>query len=69
MTVTMFAGGLIAGRLAPRIGAKSVLAAGSALTIVPMVLLAVAHSERWEIYAISALIGAGIGLAFSAMSD
>jgi len=68
MTVTMFAGGVIAGRLAPRIGAKSVLAAGSALTIVPMVLLAVSHSERWEIYAISALIGAGIGLAFSAMS-
>ena len=68
MTVTMFAGGVIAGRLAPRIGAKSVLAAGSALTIVPMVLLAISHSERWEIYAISALIGAGIGLAFSAMS-
>ena len=68
MTVTMFVSGIVAGRLTARFGAKSLLVAGSAVTIVPMVMLAVSHSERWEIYAVSALLGAGIGLAFSSMS-
>ena len=50
MTVTMFAGGIIAGRLATRVGGKALLAAGSALTIVPMVMLAVSHEHKWDVY-------------------
>ncbi len=68
MTATMFTGGIVSGRLAARVGAKALLAAGSALMIVPMAWIAVSHGHRWEIYAISALIGGGVGLAFSAMS-
>jgi len=68
MTVTMFAGGIIAGRLAQRVGAKALLAAGSAVTIVPVAMLAGAHDHRWDIYFASALLGLGIGLAFSSMS-
>ena len=33
------------------------------------VLLTVAHQQRWEIYVASALLGVGLGLAFSAMSN
>jgi len=68
MTVTMFAGGIVAGRLAARAGAKALLTTGSGLTVVPMVMLATSHAHRWEVYVASGLIGAGIGLAFSAMS-
>jgi MFS family permease len=68
MTVAMFSGAIAAGWLTARVGAKSMLVVGSTLTIVAMVLLAVSHSERWEIYTISGLIGAGAGLAFSSMS-
>ena len=32
-------------------------------------LLAVAHSERWQVYLASALLGVGIGLAFASMSN
>ena len=69
MTVTMFAFGLLSGGLAERWGSKMVLVVGSALTAASFILLTVAHDEKWEIYAFSALIGAGLGFAFAAMSN
>jgi EmrB/QacA subfamily drug resistance transporter len=68
MTVTMFLGGILAGRLADILGAKPMLVAGSATTIAAMAWLAASHSRSWEVYLVSALTGLGIGLAFSAMS-
>ncbi|POM27698.1 Multidrug resistance protein 3 [Actinomadura rubteroloni] len=68
MTVTMFFSGLAAGRLGLRFGARAVLALGAVLLIPSMVLLATAHAERWTIYLVAALCGAGIGFAFSALS-
>jgi EmrB/QacA subfamily drug resistance transporter len=68
MTVVMFVFGLLCGRLARRLGPGAVLMIGSSISVVPFVLLAVAHHQRWEIYLAMALLGAGFGLAFSAMS-
>jgi EmrB/QacA subfamily drug resistance transporter len=67
--VAMFVLGLISGRLASRFGARAVLIAGSTLSVIPFVMLAAAHSQRWEVYVAMGLLGTGFGLAFSAMSN
>ena len=69
MTITMFIAGVFSGRLTVRLGSKAVLVAGSAVTAVPMALFAFAHDQSWEIYLSSALLGVGLGLAFSSMSN
>jgi EmrB/QacA subfamily drug resistance transporter len=69
MTVAMFGAGVFSGRLVARIGSKAVLVLGSGITAVPMALLAFAHDQSWEIYLSSALLGAGLGLAFASMSN
>ncbi|MEV4420046.1 MFS transporter [Patulibacter sp. NPDC049589] len=69
MTVMMFVLGLVSGRLAHRFGSKAVLVAGSALSVIPFVMLTVAHDETWEIGVAMALIGVGFGMAFAAMSN
>ncbi len=67
--VAMFVLGLVSGRLARRFGARAVVIAGSTLSVIPFVMLAAAHSQRWEIYLAMGLLGTGFGLAFSAMSN
>ncbi len=69
MTVMMFAFGLLSGRIAARYGSKSAVVVGSAVSCAAYVVLAAAHSSSWEIYLVSALLGVGLGLAFSAMSN
>jgi predicted MFS family arabinose efflux permease len=66
MLVTMFVAGLVSGRLpvTPRVQ----LAVAAAFTALANLGLAVAHTQRWEIAAWSALLGLAIGLAFSAMT-
>jgi EmrB/QacA subfamily drug resistance transporter len=66
-TVAMLIAGSLTGRLEKRFGSKPPLLTGAALTAASYVLLAVARSERWEIYLAALLLGAGIGLAFAAM--
>ncbi|MEY9875358.1 EmrB/QacA subfamily drug resistance transporter [Streptacidiphilus sp. MAP12-33] len=68
MTVAMFVLGTWTGRLSARFGSKAVLVAGSLVTVLPFVLLAVDHSRVWELYLSSSLLGIGLGLAFSSMS-
>jgi predicted MFS family arabinose efflux permease len=68
MSVVMFVFGLLCGRLARRIGSRAVLILGSSISVAPFVLFAAAHDHRWEIYLAMGLLGAGFGLAFSAMS-
>ncbi len=68
MTLTMFVGGVLAGRLSGRFGSKMVLVVGSALSIPPFLLLAIAHDKSWEIVVAVLITGLGIGLAFSSMS-
>ena len=66
--ITMFAVGVFAGRLARQLGGKALVIAGCSIGAGAMAILAFAHSQQWEIYASSALMGVGFGLAFSAMS-
>lgn len=69
MTVMMFFFGLLSGRIAARIGSKNAVIIGSIMSALGYITLAVAHSHPWQIYAVSALLGVGLGIAFSAMSN
>jgi EmrB/QacA subfamily drug resistance transporter len=69
LSVTMFAFGVASGRLTLRFGGKRVLVAGSAISVVPFLVLVFADDHQWEIVVAMALMGAGFGLAFSAMSN
>jgi EmrB/QacA subfamily drug resistance transporter len=66
-TLAMLVAGSQTGRLEKRFGSKPPLLTGAALTAACYFLLAVARTERWEIYLAALLLGAGIGLAFAAM--
>jgi EmrB/QacA subfamily drug resistance transporter len=67
-SVTMFIVGQLSGSLTRRFGGKSLVVTGCLLTAASMAGIAFAHGAKWEIYVASAVMGAGIGLAFSAMS-
>ncbi len=68
-SIVMLFAGPIAGTLAARFGSRCPLVIGVFITSMTFALLAVAHSEAWEIYLASALIGAGIGLSFASMAN
>jgi EmrB/QacA subfamily drug resistance transporter len=68
-TVGMLAVSPLAGRLAHSVGSRVALMAGTLLTMVCFVLLAAAHTQRFEIYLASLFLGAGIGLAFAALAN
>ena len=69
LTVTMFLFGLLSGRIAVAIGSKSAVIIGSIVSAGAYLMLAFAHTQAWEIYVASTLLGVGLGLAFSAMSN
>jgi EmrB/QacA subfamily drug resistance transporter len=66
--VTMFVAGLYAGSLTRRYGGKVLVVAGCLIGCVAMAMFAFAHSQQWEIYVATGILGVGFGLAFSAMS-
>jgi EmrB/QacA subfamily drug resistance transporter len=65
----MLIAGILTGRFSTRYGSKVPLVAGSVLSAIGMLFLAVAHGSEWNFYAAMALVGFGIGFAFSAMSN
>jgi EmrB/QacA subfamily drug resistance transporter len=69
LTVTMFFFGLWSGRIAAKIGSKAAVIIGSIVSAGAYLILAFAHTQAWEIYVASTLLGVGLGLAFSAMSN
>lgn len=69
MTGGMFILGLYSGRIAARFGSKLAVVVGSGTSCAGYFILAAAHSASWEIYLVSSLLGIGLGLAFSAMSN
>jgi EmrB/QacA subfamily drug resistance transporter len=69
MTAMMFLLGLAAGRIAARVGSKMALVIGASVSCAGYFTLTFAHSESWQIYLVSALLGTGLGLSFSAMSN
>jgi EmrB/QacA subfamily drug resistance transporter len=68
-TVMMLVISPLAGRMANRVGARVPLIGGAVTTSVAFAWFAVAHSAAWEIYVGSALLGAGIGLAFASLAN
>jgi EmrB/QacA subfamily drug resistance transporter len=59
----------LAGRLGARVGSRVPLILGSLATCLAFAFLAVAHSEPWEMYVGSAILGVGIGLAFASLAN
>lgn len=68
-TLAMLLVGPMAGKLERRFGSKPPLVAGVVFAMASFILLAVAHGASVDIYAASALLGIGIGLAFAAMAN
>jgi MFS family permease len=66
--ITMFIVGIFAGRLASKLGGKTLVIAGCVIGACAMSILAFAHQYEWQIYLSNALMGIGFGLVFSAMS-
>ncbi len=69
MTVTMFVGGLLSGRMEHRFSARAQLVAGSGFGALSGMALTTWHDERWQIAVVAALFGLGVGLAYSAMTN
>ena len=61
--------GTVAGRVARRFGSKLAVIVGSAVTAVAFGWLAVAHAHPYDMLISAALLGIGIGLAFSALGN
>ncbi len=61
--------GTVAGRVARRFGSKRAVIVGSAVTAVAFGWLAVAHAHPYDMLISAALLGTGIGLAFSALGN
>src|SRR4051794_774863 len=68
-TLMMLLVGPLAGRIDARFGSKAQLMAGCAFSACSYALFAAAHSERWQIYLGSTLLGLGIGLSFAALAN
>lgn len=69
MSVLMFLAGLVSGNLSRRIGSKFVLFAGGLISFVALLMLTIDDSKQWDIYVSMAILGIGIGLALSSMSN
>jgi EmrB/QacA subfamily drug resistance transporter len=68
-TIASFVLGLVSGTLAQRIGSKLVLLIGTLVTAAGYLAFALAHGSQGAIVIGSVVMGAGFGLAFSAMSN
>jgi MFS family permease len=68
-TAGMLLASPLAGRLSSTVGSRVPLLLGTAITTAAFLLLAVAHTHPGEIYLAAALMGVGIGFAFSALAN
>jgi predicted MFS family arabinose efflux permease len=69
MVFTMFAAGIVSGRIEPAFGSKAQLVTASALSVLAFTALAFAHDERWQLAAAAAVFGAGLGLALTSLMN
>ncbi len=68
-TLLMMVAAPIGGKMSGRFGSKVPLVLGASLTLLAFVLLATAHSEHWQIYLASILLGSGVGFSFASMAN
>ncbi|HEU4947273.1 MAG TPA: MFS transporter [Kribbella sp.] len=69
MLLAMFVAGLVSGRVEHRFSAKAQLAVGAAFSAVACAMLAVDHDTRWQIVVEAGILGLGVGLAYSSMTN
>ncbi|RYJ06417.1 MAG: MFS transporter [Actinomycetales bacterium] len=67
--VMTFVTGLVASRIAVRIGPKAVVVAGCVVASAAMFLQAGWHDERWHMLLANGLMGLGVGLAFACLAS
>jgi MFS family permease len=68
-TAAMIVVGLLIGRITAAVGSKLPLIVGGFVGGGAFVFLAIAHTQVWQVYVCMAFAGAGMGLAFSAMTN
>jgi MFS family permease len=68
-TMLMLVVSPIAGWLAGRVGSRPTLIAGSLTSALAFALITVSHDARADVYVSTALLGAGIGLAFASLAN
>lgn len=68
-TVAMLVIGQFAGQIERRWGARNSLIAGCVVTALGYGVLAFAHTQHWQVYLASALLGVGLGLSFGALAN
>lgn len=69
LTLMTFVLGMVAGSLARRVGDKNVVLAGCVVAFAAMFWIAFAHTDKWELYVGTGVLGVGFGLAFATMSS
>jgi EmrB/QacA subfamily drug resistance transporter len=69
MVFTMFAAGIVSGRVEPAFSSKAQLVTASTLSVLAFTALALAHDERWQLAAAAAVFGAGLGLALTSLMN
>jgi EmrB/QacA subfamily drug resistance transporter len=65
----IFVCGLLAARLAARIGVHRAIVIGCFTVSGALFITAFAHDEKWELYVAGCLIGLGIGLTFACLAN
>jgi EmrB/QacA subfamily drug resistance transporter len=68
-TIGMTILGIKAGAISARFGSRAALLGGTAFAIASFLMLALAHSQPWELLVAASLLGVGIGLAFAALGN
>ena len=68
-TIGMTILGLSAGRISARFGSRTALLAGTSFTTASFALLALAHSQPYQLLIAAGLLGVGVGLAFAALGN
>src|SRR6478609_458974 len=68
-TLMMLISAPVSGRMSGRFGSKVPLVLGACLALSAFALLALAHSQHWQIYLASVLLGAGLGFSFASMTN
>jgi predicted MFS family arabinose efflux permease len=69
MVFTMFAAGIVSGRIEPAFSSKAQLVTASTLSVLAFTALAFVHDERWQLAAAAAVFGAGLGLALTSLMN
>ncbi|MEV0624034.1 MFS transporter [Nonomuraea sp. NPDC050404] len=69
MLITMFAAGLISGRVEAGFSSRAQLVTGSALSVLAFTALALVHDAPWHVAVAAAVFGAGLGLVLSSMTN